>query len=85
MATYHGEISRWHRKSLGLSKKQVAEVLGITVDEVEQYEHGDFVPSVLNAAYRLSLELASERRGHQITTTLQKLTKRAVKRRIFSF
>lgn len=66
MTAFYGEMHRWHRKSLGLTTKQIAEVLGVPFEEVEQYEQGDFVPSVLNAAYRLSLELASERRDNHV-------------------
>lgn len=63
MTAFYGEMHRWHRKSLGLTTKQIAEVLGVPTGEIEQYERGEFVPSVVNNAYRLSLELASERRG----------------------
>lgn len=57
------EIGRWQRRSLGLTTTQVAEVLGVPVADVEQYERGKFMPSVLNAAYRITLEVTSERGG----------------------
>ncbi len=58
----YGPICRWQRKQVGITAEELADVLGVEIEEIEAYENGGVQPGLISAAYKMGLDVAIKKK-----------------------